>query len=226
MKLTRRHFLAWAGISSIGAVSCDIFREGELETQSPVSLPEDLVKGRDNWFATLCRQCPSSEGIIVRVMEGRAKKIQGNPKYPINWGKQSVRCDGGLQALYHPDRIAGPLLRSGTDADGNNTYQPISWTDGLNRLQQELRARGDNMVLATEPLRGHLGMIADRFATGMGGRQLGFEALDQTTYRTAVNNVFGQNLLPDFDIAHANRIISFGADFLSTWVSRSYSRAC
>jgi anaerobic selenocysteine-containing dehydrogenase len=217
MKLTRRHFLAWAGLSSIGAVSCNIWQEGELETQSPVSLPEDLVKGRDNWFATLCRQCPSHEGIVVRVMEGRAKKIQGNPRYPVNEGKQSVRCDGGLQALYHPDRLSGPLIRSGPR--GSDNYQPITWTEGLDRLQRELRARGDNMVLATEPLRGHLGMIADRFATGLGGRQLGFEALDQTTYRAAINAVFGQDLLPDFDIANANRVISFGADFLSTWVS-------
>ena len=46
-------------------------------------------------------------------MEGRAKKIQGNPDYPINRGKQSARCEGGLQALYHPDRLAGPMRRIG-----------------------------------------------------------------------------------------------------------------
>ena len=99
MKLTRRNFLAWAGLSSIGAVACDVFQEGEFELQSPVMQPEDLVKGRDNWYSTLCRHCPSNEGVLVRVMEGRAKKIQGNPNYPTNQGKQSARCDGGLQAL-------------------------------------------------------------------------------------------------------------------------------
>ena len=110
MKLNRRNFLAWAGLSAVGAVACEVgIREGELNIQSPVRLPEDLVKGLDNWYATLCRNCPSSEGIIVRVMEGRAKKIQGNPDYPINLGKQSARCEGGLQALYHPDRLTGPM---------------------------------------------------------------------------------------------------------------------
>ena len=86
MKLTRRNFLAWASLSAVGAVACEGFgiREGEFSLQSPVSLPEDLVRGKDNWYATLCRTCPSSEGIVVRVMEGRAKKIQGNPLYPIN----------------------------------------------------------------------------------------------------------------------------------------------
>ena len=220
MKLTRRNFLAWASLSAVGAVSCDIFREGEMELQSPALLPEDLVKGTDNWFATLCRQCPASEGIIVRVMEGRAKKIRGNPGYPVNWGKQSVRCDGGLQALYHPDRVSGPRWRPSNVARGDlANYQPVTWAEALDLLKRELTARGDGLMLATEPLRGHLGMIAGRFASSLGGRQLGFEALDQTTYRAAVKAVFGQDLLPDFDIAHANRIISFGADFLSTWIS-------
>ena len=51
MKLTRRNFLAWAGLSAVGAVACDVFGEDrrELKVQSPVMQPEDLVKGTDNW---------------------------------------------------------------------------------------------------------------------------------------------------------------------------------
>ena len=117
MKLTRRNFLAWAGLSAVGAVACDAYQfqiqEEELSLQSPRDLPEDLVKGRDNWYATLGRDATGGDGVIVRVMEGRAKKIQGNPKYPVNRGKQSVRAEAGLQALYHPDRVAGPMRRTG-----------------------------------------------------------------------------------------------------------------
>ena len=118
MKLTRRNFLAWAGLSAVGAVACEGFgiREGEFSLQSPNMLPEDLVRGQDNWYATLCRTCPCAEGVVVRVMDGRAKKIQGNPMYPVNQGKQSARCEAGLQAVYHPDRIAGPMRRSGARA--------------------------------------------------------------------------------------------------------------
>ncbi len=218
MKLTRRNFLAWAGLSAVGAVACDVIQEEELILQSPRDLPEDLVKGRDNWYATLGRQATGGDGVIVRVMEGRAKKIQGNPKYPVNLGKQSVRTEGGLQALYHPDRISGPLLRTGPRGSGQ--FRAIEWEpEALDILKRELRARGQGMVLITEPLRGHLGMIAERFADALGGKHLGFETLDDTTYRAAVKEVFGQDLLPDFDIANANYVLSFGADFLSTWGS-------
>ena len=115
MKLTRRNFLAWAGVGAVGAVACEGFgiRYGELDIQSPVSLPEDLVKGKDNWYATLCRNCNAGEGIVVRVMEGRAKKVQGNPLFPVNQGKHSPSCEAALQALYHPDRIPGPMKRTG-----------------------------------------------------------------------------------------------------------------
>ncbi len=212
MKLTRRNFLAWAGLSAIGAVACDAFGD-DLKTQSPVNQPEDLVKGRDNWYATLCRHCPSSEGVLVRVMEGRAKKVQGNPKYPINLGKQSARCDAGLQALYHPDRLAGPLLRI------NGTLQPVNWNVALDKLKEQLETRGEDLVLVTEPLSGPLGTIASRFAQAFGGSHITFEALSNATYQAAVKNVFDQELLPDLDIGNANFLLSFGADFLSTWIS-------
>ena len=218
MKLTRRNFLAWAGLSAVGAVACDVFQEGELRIQSPRDLPEDLVKGRDNWYATLGRQSTGGEGVIVRVMEGRAKKIQGNPKYPVNRGKQGVCSEAGLQALYHPDRISGPMRRTGPRGSGQ--FQSIAWEpEALDILKRELQNHGQDMVLITEPLRGHLGMIAERFAASIGGKHLGFETLDNTTYQAAIKQVFGQDLLPDFDIANANFLLSFGADFLSTWGS-------
>ncbi len=72
--------MATVGGSAVGAVlfqACGIPEE-ELFVQAPIEMPEDLVTGLDNWYATLCRQCTASEGIVVRVMEGRAKKIEGN----------------------------------------------------------------------------------------------------------------------------------------------------
>ena len=116
MKLTRRNFLAWAGLGAVGAVACEGFgiEHGELDVQN------------DNWYASLCRTCPSCEGIVIRVMEGRAKMIQGNPFYPTNQGKIHARCESGLQALYHPDRISSPMRRTGPRESAE--FSAISWT--------------------------------------------------------------------------------------------------
>ncbi len=225
MKLTRRHFLAWAGLGAVGAVACEGLgiREGELSIQSPVSLPEDLARGKDNWYASLCRNCPSCEGILVRVMEGRAKKIQGNPLYPTNQGRSHARCEAGVQALYHPDRIPGAMRRGGNRGSGQ--FDPIGWESsagtegGLDVLTRQLTDRGSRAVLLTKPTRGHLGLLTARFAEAIGAEQMNFEPVDNNVFRTAVKNVYEQDVLPDFDLENANFILSFGADFLSTWIS-------
>ena len=76
MGITRRQFLKWSGVSAMGAVIFNgcITPEQELQVESPVNLPEDLVNGIDNWYATICRQDLEACGVIVRVVEGRAKK--------------------------------------------------------------------------------------------------------------------------------------------------------
>ena len=220
MKLTRRHFLAWAGLGALGAVACEGFgiREGELNIQSPVSLPEDLVRGKDNWYASLCRTCPSCEGILVRVMEGRAKKVQGNPLYPTNQGKSHARCEAGVQALYHPDRIPGAMRRGGNRGSGQ--FDAIEWEpEAMDTLVRQLNDRGSRAVMITRPNRGHLGLLTSRFADAVGAEHLNYEPVDNNVYRSAVKDVFQQEVLPDFDIDHANVVLSFGADFLSTWMS-------
>lgn len=220
MKLTRRHFLAWAGLSAVGAVACEGFgiREGELDIQSPAALPEDLVRGKDNWYASLCRTCAAPEGILVRVMEGRAKKVQGNPLYPTNQGKSHARCEAGVQALYHPDRVPGPMRRSG--ARGSGQFSPIPWQPaGMDLLRTELLTRGPASVVATAPLRGHLALLTERFSQAIGARRYEFAPVDDGVYRRAMQSVYGQTASPDFDIDNAKFLISFGADFLSTWLA-------
>lgn len=222
MPLSRRKFLTLMGGSSAAAVvfqACGI-PERELKIQSPVKMPEDLVTGVDNWYATLCRQCSTSEGLIVRVMEGRAKKVEGNPDYPINVGKHGAVCEASLQALYSPDRLSAPKRQT----RGANIFSEITWDEALNTLSgklKELRDAGNanTVVLATAPLRGHMAMVVDKFARAYGCDYMGYETLEQGTLRRAVKDVFNQDQLPDLDIANARYILSFGADFLGTWVS-------
>ena len=214
MKLTRRNFLAWAGIAATGAIACDLF-DDELRVQSPALIPEDLVKGRDNWYATYDPSAPGGQGILVRVMEGRAKKVRGNPRFPTNQGKQSAAADAILQSLYHPDRIAGPMLRSGRRGSGQ--YRSIGWDEALNRFNAAVDDRGDGMLLITETQCAGFARICKAFADAFGGRHLRYDPLDDSAYVSAADEIVGGNGLPWHDIAHAETLVSFGSDFLSTW---------
>ena len=211
--------MRWSGVSAVGAVvfnGCLIPSE-ELQVESPVDLPEDLVTGIDNWYATICRQDPEGCGIIVRVVEGRAKKVEGNPDYPINQGKHGVRSEAGVQVLYHPDRIQKPLFRQ----DSSGEFQEISWEEAHSRLRGSLENLPDKsrFLLVTQPLSGHLALLTSEFVKAYGGKHMAFESLEQVTLRRAIKDVFAQDRLPDFDIQNTKYLLSFGADFLSTWLS-------
>ena len=216
MKLSRRNFLAWAGIAATGAIACNLF-DDELRVQSPALIPEDLVSGRDNWYATYDGTVPGGQGVLVRVMEGRAKKVRGNPRFPTNQGKQSPAADAMLQSLYHPDRIAGPMLRTGPRGSGQ--FRAITWEEALNRFNAAVNERGDGMLLITESRGASFARISQRFAETFGGRHMTFDAIDDAGYRGAVRDVLASGALPHYDIAHANALVSFGSDFLSTWGS-------
>ena len=228
MALTRRQFLTLMGGSAATAVlfqACGV-PEDELLVQAPLQMPEDMVTGLDNWYATICRMCPTSEGIVVRVMEGRAKKVEGNVDYPVNQGKHSARCEAGLQALYHPDRISAPLLRVGERGAGQ--WEETSWSIAVATLAERLGEVSDpsRVVMATDPISAHLGMVVDRFVSRYGGRHMPYEPLERTNLRAAIKEVFQQDVLPDFDIENTSYLLSFGADFLNTWVSPvRYARA-
>lgn len=217
MPLTRRQFLKWAGAAGAGAVVFNGCRvpDHEIAVQSPVEMPEDLVTGRDNYYATAAQLGTASEGLLVRVMEGRAKKIEGNPDHPVNTGKHGIRAEALLQALYHPDRIKHPLLRI---AKGG-PFRRIEWREGIERLTAILQAREPGQtLLATHPLRGRVADVARGFAEGAGVRLLGFDPLgDERVVREAALRLYGQKAQPDFDIARAACVLNFGADFLGTW---------
>jgi anaerobic selenocysteine-containing dehydrogenase len=215
MKLTRREFLALSGKATAGAVifaACGI-PEHELIVQSPVESPEDLVRGEDAWFATVNPDGRNGDGLIVRVMQGRAKKIAGNSDFPVNMGKHSVREDAALQMLYHPDRLAGPLSRR---THGGLLAQ-TTWTQAQSILATALGT--SRITVVTNPLRGHLGWVARRFAEVKGGRYLTFDPVEQGVLHTASKRIFDADVLPDIDIEHAHTVVSFGADWLSSWVS-------
>ena len=226
MKITRRGFLKWSGLSALGTIAfagCGV-PEDELLVQSPAQMPEDLVSGLEAWYATACANCGVGEGIIVRVIEGRAIKIEGNSDHPVSRGKTSAQCQAGLQSLYNPDRLTGPMRRVGSRGSGE--FTPISWDEALSELVGLLQAQSPNSVaMFTGPQRGTLGMVVSQFMNTYGGRHMALESMEQTVLRTAVKQVFGQDRIPEFDIARAEYVLSFGADFLSTWLSPvQYSR--
>ncbi len=188
----------------------------EALIESRVLSAEDTLTAYEDWYATTCRACPAGCGLIVRVVEGRARKVEGNPDHPLNFGKSCARGQATVQAQYHPDRLRRPQERSGASVD---------WDQALQQVQQHLASDAGASVLITPPLRAHRALVVEQFTQALNIEWLVLDITGEASLRTALKQVYNQDRLPIFDIANADYILSFGADFLSTWLSPvHYSR--
>lgn len=220
--MKRRTFLQLTGIAAASAwlAGC---REGN-EKLIPYLVPPDegITPGRAEYFATSCRSCPAGCGILVRVSEGRAKKIEGNPLHPVNRGKLCAMGQAALQELYHPDRVRRPLRRSGPRGSGE--FTAISWNEALELLARnlgELRRDGaGRLALITPRLHGTLADLTGSFMRTFGSpNHLSFELLAPDWLNRANRLSFGRPDLPWYDMAETRYLLSFGADFVESHLS-------
>jgi len=224
--MRRRDFLKLVAATGAGAVvftGCDPSTIGdgspkrEFEIQSPDLNPQDFAWGRDLWYATAFAGVSGGSGLIARVYEGRAKKIDGNPDYPLNMGRSSALEQALVQELYHPDRIGGPLALNGDRGSGK--YKALNWNDAMNQFNSMITSAGGSVLLITPPVSGSVANIVGQTIKAVGGQHVTFESDDRVVLREAMNRVFGSPRFPTIDLANAEFLLNFGAEFLSDWIS-------
>ncbi len=66
---------------------------------------------------------------------------------------------------------------------------------------------------------GSLAGVMDEFAAGYNQKPLYYEAFNYEAMRKANAEMVGQPLIPKYNLEESDLIISFGADFLETWLS-------
>ncbi|MCG8434133.1 MAG: molybdopterin-dependent oxidoreductase [Gammaproteobacteria bacterium] len=226
-RIDRRDFLKLIGAGGVGAGLGFVFAETkkdavELLIPQPV-MPEDYSPGIATWYNSVCTQCSAGCGIMVRVKEGRAKKIEGNPSHPVNQGRLCAMGQAGLNALYNPDRIRTPLRRIGEKGSGE--FEEISWEQAFDLVAASLNAlksewQGKKVRLLTGNTKGHLDKLFSDFMEMLGADGYLQYDFDHPANLYAANKLcFGTETLPYYDIRNTNYLLSFGADYLGTWLS-------
>ena len=208
--MKRREFIILTGVGATGATVLSACGHPENKL-IPALIPDnEYVPGLDYWKASTCAMCDAGCGIVVRTREHKANKIEGNPLHPVNRGALCARGQAGLQMLYNPDRIRGPLKRTGERGSGQ--FEEISWDEAIKILADKLReikSQGRQRLSAfiTSNRRGVTAHIAGRFMEAYGSQAV------------LCSPLFSEPSRPFFDIANATYLISFGARFLETWRS-------
>lgn len=217
--IKRRDFLKVLGVGSAGAglVGCSTEKVEKLLPY--VVPPEDITPGVATWYTTVCGECSAGCGMWVRTREGRVVKVEGNPAHPVSGGALCARGHSSLQGLYSADRYPGPLRRE------NGTLSPISWDEAERELAERISGAAGNVLYLSGALGPSMTDLVDRFLSAVGGTRVEHDGLSEASLREATRIAFGRNVVPHYDLAAANFVLSFGADFLETWVSPvSYGR--
>lgn len=221
-EISRRDFIKIAGITAVAAGFGPAIRSIALEPY--VRPPEEVLPGQDTWYASTCRQCAAGCGILVRVINGRAKKIEGNPLHPLNRGKLCARGQAGLQVLYNPDRLKNAVRQTG--GRGSRKFEPLYWDDALKTLTEKISGLSDPSRLAFFGglMPDHLYQLTTRLLTALGAPPpVIFDlhaALEGRVTATQLSRTFfGAPELPIYDLARSQVVLSFGANLLETWMS-------
>ncbi|MFC1941038.1 molybdopterin-dependent oxidoreductase [Chloroflexota bacterium] len=223
--MTRRSFLKASAFTGAAIAAIRILRYPKI---SPLTLSsetaEDINTITEKWISTSCLNCPARCATQVRVVNGKAVKITGNPLSEVSEGEICPRGHVGLQVLYDPSRATGPLKRTnlvkgkGVDPE----WVPISWSQALGEVGARLKSLRDEAQPHKLLLFHGLNTISNedmvyRFADAYGTPNLISEdALENGTEKLGRWLADGNYSHIAYDFGHTNYLLAFGASIVES----------
>ena len=216
MAISRRSFLVSAAGAGVG------FGLGAFSHQFPLASPHvgpDWAPGEETFVPSTCLLCPAHCGIRARLVDGRPTRLDGNPLHPVSQGGLCAKGRAGLQLLYHPGRLTGPVQRVGPP--GSDAFEPISWDAALTRVAAALRsARQGGAATPVEWMVGDVSGVMAELVAGF-CRISGTTRLTVDDYRDGSADILrmcqGIAAPPAWDLGAADVVLSFGAALSEAW---------
>ncbi|MFQ5543377.1 MAG: molybdopterin-dependent oxidoreductase [Nitrospiria bacterium] len=220
-RITRRKFLKMTGIFGSTVALGTGCRPTRI-TQALGRAGEGRIEvDEEKWLKSICLQCPGGCGIQVKVVNGNAVKIEGNPSYPTNQGRLCPKGQAGLQVLYDPDRIKGPMRQVGER--GSDRWVAISWGEAISLVAERLERirneeRSHTLAIMGGRYRGSMHDLMNRFLTAYGSpNDLGHSSILSDGSKLAHYFTQGWANYAAYDWENVNYLVCFGASLLEAW---------
>ncbi len=204
--LDRRRFLQLIGASLALAGLTGCSRQPQEKIVPYVQQPRELTPGEPLYYATTFPQGGYGRGVLVRSVDGRPTKIEGNPDHPASLGACDLFMQASVLGLYDPDR--SQLVRDGKEVSSWSAFVQFA----VQRAQEHEKDQGAGFYLLTEKntsptLGDQLRQLAARFP------KLSWCELEPAAPVRAMAAT-GKAAEPIFDFSRAEVIVSLDADFL------------
>jgi Fe-S-cluster-containing dehydrogenase component len=209
-EITRREALRLLGAGIAAAQAGCLVAPGD-ELAPYVADQRERTPGTPLRFASALTLDGFATGVIVETHEGRPTKLDGNPLHPATFGGSSAILQARILDLYDPQRVTSAAARGNATTWSRIAAQipagplwlvmPPQTSPTVAQLLELVRERRDLHVIYDEPL-GHRNAYA--------GHAL----------------VFGEPLEAQLDLAHADVIAAFDADWANAMpMSAAWARA-
>jgi MoCo/4Fe-4S cofactor protein with predicted Tat translocation signal len=213
-KTPRRDFLKAMGfgVSAVALAACN---ETPIKKSIPYLIkPEEITPGIPNYYASTINTNSQSVPVLVKTREGRPIKLEGNPESPLFRGALSANGQGAILNLYDSGNLKNPMIK------GNKA----GWTELDAKVKAKLAetvAKGGNIRVLTSTITGPssksvISKFTKKYPTA---KHVTYDAVSYDGILTANEKDFGKRVVPNYIFDKADVVVSFGADFLGTWIS-------
>ena len=214
----RRDFLKFFGFS-VAAVSLAACNKAPVRNIVPYLVkPEEITPGVANYYNSTCGACSSACGVTVKTREGRPIKVDGNVNSPISGGGLCATGQASILSLYDTERLDGPKKVNGANLESTDWASlDTDVTAQLNAIQ----TAGGKVAIVSGTIHSPstLAVINDFKTKYTNATHITYDAMGYSGILMANRDSFGKQVIPSYNFDKANVVVSFGADFLGTWIS-------
>lgn len=217
--VTRRRFLTLSGasVALAAAAGCNpsLKPASQKKIIPYVKKPEAITPGVPLFFPTAVTLGGVALGVLVKCVEGRPIKVEGNPAHPGSLGSTDMFAQATLLGVYDPERSKG-ITEKGT---------PSTWDKAQAALKSivssQIPKKGAGLRILTEAVadKTTLANLIGELKTRLPDlKWIQYEAVGKENVLKGIYDTYGKYLTPIYDFKLADTLVSIDADFLSNGV--------
>ncbi len=211
LKVNRRKFVRGSTTVAGSAIVADKFLFGSFSGVTAAQGPE-VAGPVEDFVATTCWIGKQDCGMIARRIDGRVVKFEGNPTNPRNVGTLCPKGQAQIQAVYDPNRVKWPLVRT-NEKGVTGEWRRASWDEALDMVADtvsEVRERDPKKVLWQKGRSKAKDFYDDAFVKSTGASKLGHGAFCSDAGYRALEYTLGTHAVLHPDFRYCNYMLSWG----------------
>ncbi len=208
-KSNRRDFLKLMGFSvaAVSLAACD----APVKKAIPyLNKPEEIDPGIPNFYASTYVDGSDYCPIVVKTREGRPIFVQGNSFSSLTKGGTSPRVNASVMSLYDTEKVKYPTKNG----------EQIDWQTLDGEISAALASASNIRIVTNTVLSPSMKRVLRKFVAQYSSTKvITYDQDSSSAILEANQKMFGKAVIPSYKFGKAKTVVSFGADFLGSWIS-------